>query len=450
MALAVLGARCSRSRAAEFSFPDLETAVPGYPRHHAISTLRGTSSRTSPKCERLYQGHVVVDIRHIGGPDEASAPPETINLPGIAVLPIRVGRQGPLAHAARSRRCRRQRQRLCRAGALRSVERTSACSTPPTSPMTAAPISAIRQRLSFGDNDAVITMSTHFNSNQGYMTTALILLRDDRLQLIDTIFTFDENLCAFRREQVPSFKVTGVAGARFAAIVATVTETTDAVRAIAATTSKSRRRRQRTITVTYHWDDAASRYAPDSDALKKLAIEEQETILSERSVCLRQRATARIRPAVRAADDRGTDLTDMDKGKIFRALHEARERLRHPQPVGCRHRQAAGLARLQGARHDQRRLCLLARPARRRRRLRGDDPPLPRDGGGDRPAGLGRPREGQGRQPGKRRARRSSPPKRRASPAARSRTTPAIPTTRSTISISPSSASRRRPTPRAR
>ena len=63
-----------------------------------------------------------------------------------------------------------------------------------------------------GDTEAVVTISTHFNSSQGYVTTALILPRDDRLELIDTIFTFDEMLCEFRREQVPSFKVIGAAG----------------------------------------------------------------------------------------------------------------------------------------------------------------------------------------------------------------------------------------------
>ena len=65
-----------------------------------------------------------------------------------------------------------------------------------------------------GDTDAVITMSMHFNSSQSYVTTALILPRDDRLELIDTIFTFDEKLCAFKREQVPSFKVTARRAAR--------------------------------------------------------------------------------------------------------------------------------------------------------------------------------------------------------------------------------------------
>ena len=38
-----------------------------------------------------YQGHVVVDLRHIGGPDSSTPPPETIDNPGIASLPICVG-----------------------------------------------------------------------------------------------------------------------------------------------------------------------------------------------------------------------------------------------------------------------------------------------------------------------------------------------------------------------
>ena len=124
-----------------------------------------------------------------------------------------------------------------------------------------------------GDTDAVVTMSTHFNSSQGYVTTALILPRGDRLELIDTIFTFDESLCEFRREQVPSFKVIGAAGGRFAPIEATVTETTTP--SDESCGAKKPEPATRTITVTYKWDDAASRYAPDSDALEKLAVENQ-------------------------------------------------------------------------------------------------------------------------------------------------------------------------------
>lgn len=92
--------------------------------------------------------------------------------------------------------------------------------------------------------------------------------------MIDTIFTFDENRCDFRREQIPSFKATGTAGGAFAAIEATVTETTTPSDEDCSSEQKPEPAR-RSITVTYKWDDASSRYAPDSDAFEKLAAEDE-------------------------------------------------------------------------------------------------------------------------------------------------------------------------------
>ena len=263
-----------RSQAAEVTFPDLDTAVPGYPDIRYFDLARDIIPDLA-KWNGIYQGHVVVDVRHIGGPDDASAPPETINLPGIAVLPIRSdGRDRllvllDLGDAADSANGFAVLALYDLSSAQRLLDAANVAYDRSTYFRDEAALAIS------GDTDAVVTMSTHFNSSQGYVTTALILPRDDRLELIDTIFTFDENVCAFRREQVPSFKVTGAAGGTFAAIEATVTETTkpsdescdDEQKPAPAT---------RSITVTYKWDDAASRYAPDSDALEKLAVEDQE------------------------------------------------------------------------------------------------------------------------------------------------------------------------------
>jgi hypothetical protein len=270
----VVSASLLPSRAAEVSFPDLDTAVPGYPDIRYFDLARDIVPDLA-KWNGIDQGHVVVDVRHIGGPDDASAPPETINLPGISVLPIRAdGRDrllvlldfGDAADSANGFAVLAlydlsSAERLLDAANV-AYDRSTYFRDPASLAIS-------------GDTDAVISESTHFNSSQGYVTTALILPRDDRLQLIDTIFTFNEELCEFKRDQVPSFKVTGTAGATFAPIEATVTETTtpseescnDQQKPAPAT---------RTIAVTYKWDDAASGYAPDSDALKRLAIEDRE------------------------------------------------------------------------------------------------------------------------------------------------------------------------------
>lgn len=128
-------------------------------------------------------------------------------------------------------------------------------------------------RLPAGIGDDLLAIqSTHWNSSQGYTTVPLVLVRNDRLELVDSIFAFDENLCAFERTQRPELR--HEAGEPFSDIVASVTEETtpsgedcgnDAVPEAGT----------RTITVRYQWDAGAQRYIPDSDAFDVLARESE-------------------------------------------------------------------------------------------------------------------------------------------------------------------------------
>jgi hypothetical protein len=113
-------------------------------------------------------------------------------------------------------------------------------------------------------------MSTHFNSNHGYVGTILILVRNDRFEPIDQIETFDENVCAYKRTQDLSFQ-TPDDKEPYAAITVTVTAATKpsgetceepAPKAVS-----------HDISVTYHWDQARSRYVRNSDAFEKLSVE---------------------------------------------------------------------------------------------------------------------------------------------------------------------------------
>ncbi|MBX3570385.1 MAG: hypothetical protein KF914_20150, partial [Rhizobiaceae bacterium] len=121
----------------------------------------------------------------------------------------------------------------------------------------------------------VLSRSSHFNSNQSYVTTALLLVRDGRIEPVDTVFTFDETGCDFERRQALSFAAKGASGSRPADFDVTVTETTrpaadpcgDGPVPAAST---------RTIAVTYAWNTAEGRYQPSSDALLQLAAENAE------------------------------------------------------------------------------------------------------------------------------------------------------------------------------
>lgn len=125
------------------------------------------------------------------------------------------------------------------------------------------------------DMTLVLSRSSHFNSNQSYVTTALLLVRDGRIEPVDTVFTFDETVCDFARLQAISFAATEPSGSTPADVDVTVTETTRPAEepcgdgpVPAAST--------RTIAATYAWNAAESRYRPSSDALLQLAAENAE------------------------------------------------------------------------------------------------------------------------------------------------------------------------------
>lgn len=129
-------------------------------------------------------------------------------------------------------------------------------------------------RLAVGSGDDLLAIgSTHANSGQSYTTVPLVLLRNDRLELVDTIHAFDERLCAYERTQLLDLQQS--AQEPFSDVMATVTEVTtlsgdDCGEAPVPEAGT------RTIIVTYRWDAVAQRYLPDSDAFDVLARENEE------------------------------------------------------------------------------------------------------------------------------------------------------------------------------
>jgi hypothetical protein len=121
--------------------------------------------------------------------------------------------------------------------------------------------------------DLLAIGSTHANSGQSYTTVPLVLLRNDRLELVDMIHAFDERLCAYERTQLLDLQQS--AQEPFSDVMATVTEVTtlsgdDCGEAPVPEAGT------RTIIVTYRWDVAEQRYLPDSDAFDALARENEE------------------------------------------------------------------------------------------------------------------------------------------------------------------------------
>ena len=111
--------------------------------------------------------------------------------------------------------------------------------------------------------------SDHWNSNQTYNDTELIFIRAGRFQLIDSFFTYSEQVCGWQRTQEATY---GTAPAKRAYRNVTV-----AVRDETRLTGddcgddKLPRASLKTYAGTYTWDAAHGRYVTRSKPLKTLA-----------------------------------------------------------------------------------------------------------------------------------------------------------------------------------
>lgn len=219
-------------------------------------------------------GTAVIPLRHIGGADMETEPPAGFaNAALTAVEAVEDGKARHLllidlssstdsaeGYAALALFDAAATPQLLDAAVV-SFDRLVFIKQPPT------------VRLAPGD-DLVVVGSTHFNSSQGYGTHAMVLPRGGRLELVDIVWTFDETGCGYVWSQTPAFRA-GEAGGRYADIVATVTEEVGHNDEQCGERARPEERR-REITVTWRWDEAASRFLPDSDAFERLAAENEQ------------------------------------------------------------------------------------------------------------------------------------------------------------------------------
>jgi hypothetical protein len=228
----------------------------------------------------LYGGHKVIDVRHIGGADWKSDPPETITILEAAALPIKSDGQdrllllfgleppadaGGIGPAVLALYSLGNSPKLIDAADVSYDDDTSFFDP---------------GLLSLGDGkDAVLTMSTHSNAGESYQTTALILLRKDRLELVDTVATLAHFLgCGYMSDEEPAFHAGKGDGRAWPDIVATVTQTIELNGQCNEQGRRPPKAGTRVVTVTYRWDETASKYVADSDAFDKLAEEDGDRL----------------------------------------------------------------------------------------------------------------------------------------------------------------------------
>lgn len=127
--------------------------------------------------------------------------------------------------------------------------------------------------VSDGD-DVILTLSSHFNSNQSYATQSMILVRNDKFELIDSTSLLGERNCGVDRQQVIGYTANPAEGKPYAPIKVTVTDTTSAIEEVCADL-KSTKLGTTEIKTTYMWNAEKGRYLPDSDDMERLEKENE-------------------------------------------------------------------------------------------------------------------------------------------------------------------------------
>ncbi|MDF2119420.1 hypothetical protein PY365_28035 [Roseiarcaceae bacterium H3SJ34-1] len=267
--LATTGSFAQTPGAAELGLYDIADKLPGHSTVSYFDLLKQVVPDLSAGKDAAT-GRRIGTLRHIAGPDSGAGAPDVIRISSLQALTFQA--QGKPAIAI-----------LAEIGEVEaSVEQpvVLAVFEDGESPRLLDFVDVGMDRLTgfgspkllrIGPNDqAIVTDSQHFNSNENFGAQALIFMRDGKLQLIDTFSTFGVSLCSRRETQTLSFRAQAAGGtAPYFAIAVSLKEQ----RVRTGETCAGEKRLApyaRTVTTTYGWNPAKGRFVAKSDAIKRL------------------------------------------------------------------------------------------------------------------------------------------------------------------------------------
>jgi hypothetical protein len=123
-------------------------------------------------------------------------------------------------------------------------------------------------------SDLIRIDSDHFNSDEDFVNTELIVVRGDRFQLVDAVYTYNVKSCTYQLTEWPEVRTVSDRGRRYRAIVLTVPEKVELQRDFAdCGDEKAPRPFVRTFHATYRWNARRRAFVAVSGNLAKLAKE---------------------------------------------------------------------------------------------------------------------------------------------------------------------------------
>jgi hypothetical protein len=212
-----------RTGLAAADLPDAADAVPGHPGVTYLDLLRQVIPDLAVNAaDKQVEGHLAA-LRHIQGKHAGGDPPDPVVVSLLEMRRIKAGgrpRLVVLADLGQSEDSASSTTLMALYDDARKPKLLDAVDV------------GVDKDTSFNDDpsqialgpgdDALVTYSEHFNSNQGYRSRLVIFVRNDRLRLIDDFFVLVDSYCGYRREETPVF--TTKPGTPYATLEVTVTE----------------------------------------------------------------------------------------------------------------------------------------------------------------------------------------------------------------------------------
>jgi hypothetical protein len=121
--------------------------------------------------------------------------------------------------------------------------------------------------------DLINIDSDHFNSNEDFVVNELLFVRNDRFELVDSLFTFDVKMCAFSLTEEPSVSTRLARGERYRRILLNVREKREVMPDAASCDDKPPRPFAQNYSTVYRWDAHRGRFVAISGNMKKLDAE---------------------------------------------------------------------------------------------------------------------------------------------------------------------------------
>jgi hypothetical protein len=121
--------------------------------------------------------------------------------------------------------------------------------------------------------DLINIDSDHFNSNEDFVVNELLFVRNDRFELVDSLFTFDVKMCAFALTEEPSVSTRLARGERYRRILLNVREKREVMPDAASCDDKPPRPFAQNYSTVYRWDAHRGRFVAISGNMKKLDAE---------------------------------------------------------------------------------------------------------------------------------------------------------------------------------